>query len=286
MHRRTKRIHWAEEKQTGFTVLELLIVMSLISLVIAVVLPALGSAREAARRLQCTNNLKQIGLAIHSYHEQHTSLPIGCQWEASFETGYGLCIGMLPHLEQTPLYETIDRTQLLSSPINNTARQTSLPVFICPSDIVEQSFMLIADDEADIPFAPLVSVPTSTYIGVFGTVEPDEDHFEDQGDGPFPNNCAHRFRDLQRGLTNTFLIGERTMKRVPSTWLGFDRRADDALCRILGHARTTPNCETCHQCEFSSRHYGGANFLWADGRVGFVSNSIDSQQYRIFATRY
>jgi len=224
MHRRTKRVHRADGKRTGFTVLELLIVMSLISLVIAVVLPALGSAREAARRLQCTNNLKQIGLALHSYHEQHTSLPLGCQWEASFETGYGLCVGMLPHLEQAPLYDTIDRTLLLNAPMNDEARQVSLPVFICPSDIVEPSFMLIADDEAAIPFAPLVRVPTSTYVGVFGTVEPDEDHFENQGDGPFPNNCAHRFRDLLGGLTNTILIGERTMKRVPSTWLGFDRR--------------------------------------------------------------
>jgi prepilin-type processing-associated H-X9-DG protein len=256
--------------------------MSVIAVVVSVVLPAVGSAREAARRLQCRNNLKQIGLAIHNYHEQHLSLPMGCQWERDFGTGYGLSVSILPHLEQTSLFKSIDRSLPLDSPMHNHARMISLPVFICPSDIVEPSFMLIADDEASVPFADLVRVPTSNYVGIYGTVEPDEDHLDVVGNGPFASNCAHRFKDLQRGLSNTVLVGERTMKRVASTWFGFDRRADNALCRVLAHVETGPNCDTCHECELSGRHHGGVNFLWADGRVGFVADTIDAERYRSF----
>ena len=92
--------------------------------------------------------------------------------------------------------------------------------------------------------------------------------------------------ELQRGLSNTMLIGERTTSLLPSTWLGVDFRGEDAACRLVGTAYTSPNCRECDECEFSSRHAGGANFLWGDGRVQLVSETIDTAEYRRFARRF
>jgi prepilin-type processing-associated H-X9-DG protein len=86
-------------------------------------------------------------------------------------------------------------------------------------------------------------------------------------------------------MSRTLVVGERTMARVPSTWLGVDLRGEDAACRLVGSAMTHPNCRECDECEFASRHAGGANFLWADGRVDLLSEAIDSAEYRRLARR-
>ena len=76
------------------------------------------------------------------------------------------------------------------------------------------------------------------------------------------------------------------MARAPSTWLGVDVLGEDAECRLVGSAITRPNCEECDECEFDSRHPGGVNFLWADGRVGLVSDSVDTAVYRQSSQRF
>ena len=75
------------------------------------------------------------------------------------------------------------------------------------------------------------------------------------------------------------------MARVPSTWLGVERTGEDATCRLVGNAFTTPNCQPCDECEFGSRHPGGSNFLWGDGRVSLVSENINSEEYQRLARR-
>ena len=75
------------------------------------------------------------------------------------------------------------------------------------------------------------------------------------------------------------------MARVPGTWLGVDRQGADAACRLVGNALTSPNCELCDECEFDSRHPGGWDFLWADGRVSLVSESINSLEYQRMSRR-
>jgi prepilin-type processing-associated H-X9-DG protein len=122
-------------------------------------------------------------------------------------------------------------------------------------------------------------------VGVFGTFEADEPDCHVPGDGTFIDSRSIRFEDVQRGLTNTLFVGERTMAQVPSTWLGVDARGADAACRLVGNAATTPNCRDCDECEFTSRHPGGVNFLWGDGRVTLVSEAIDSLEYQNLARR-
>jgi len=272
----------------GFTILELLVVVGITSTLMSIILPAVGSVREAARRTQCTSRLRQIGVALHVYHEQHTSLPPGCQWEWTQQSAYGWATAVLPMLEQRAVYEGLDRNRAVFDPVNAVARQTALPSFVCPSDIAETSFMLFSDDSAPVPGSPLFRLPTANYVGVFGAVEPEEDRSEmpPAGDGAFIDGRTLRFADFQRGLSNSLFVGERRMADVSSTWLGFDVRADDALCRLVGMALTAPNCDPCDECEFSSRHSGGAMFLWGDGRVRLIPDSIDSSEYQRLARRY
>jgi type II secretory pathway pseudopilin PulG len=274
-------------RRSAFTILELLVVVGIMGMLMAIILPAVGSAREAARRTQCISQMRQIGIALHSYHEISGCLPPGCQWEWTRQSAYGWNVPLLPFLEQSATYQRLDRNRSLFDPVNEGSREAPMGLLVCPSDIADSTFMFYHDDSTATPGAPLFRVSTASYVGVFGSVEPDEDPdpLNVPGDGAFIDGRSLRFADFQRGLSNTLFVGERTMERVPSTWVGFDIRADDGLCRLVGMAQTTPNCEPCDECEFSSRHHGGAMFLWGDGRVRMISENVDSAEYQRFARR-
>lgn len=271
----------------GFTVLELLTVAGVMSILIAIVLPAIGTAREAARRMQCVNHLKQIGIALHNYHEVFASFPTGIQWEETHQSAYGWAVPLLPFLEQRSVYEQTCRNSILMDPRNDRSRYTSIGLYLCPSDITEPAFLLSSENRATGDSSPLFELPTASYIGVFGVHEPDEHDpsCPSEGEGTFLVSRSIRLADLQRGASNTIIIGERTMSRVPATWLGVDRLGADSECRLLGSAITSPNCHDCDECEFDSRHPGGSNFLWADGHVRLVSEDIDSKEYQRMSRR-
>lgn len=275
------------QRRAGMTVLELLVTMGVISTLTSLILPAVQSSREAARRTQCANQLRQIGLALNGYHEQWQCLPAAWQFERTGNSQFGWAVSLLPLLEQQAVCRQVDRGRRLDDPANSVARQTSLALLICPSDIVEPTFLLHEDEELSGSSEPLVSLPTVNYVGVFGNSEPDEDDIipAPRGEGAFEGDRPVRFEEFRRGLTQTFLIGERTMARVPSTWLGVDVRGEDAACRLVGNALTSPNCSLCDECEFASRHPGGSNFLFGDGRVKLISQSIDSNEYQRLAKR-
>lgn len=276
---------WPGQRRSGMTVLELLVAMGVISTLTTLILPAVQSAREAARRTQCCNQLKQLGLALHGYHEQWRCLPAAWQFERTGNSQYGWAVPLLPLLEQQAVSRQVDRGRRLDDPANATARETSIALLICPSDIIEPTFVLHEDEELTGSSGPLVNLPTANYVGVFGVAEPDDFIPAPPGEGAFAGVRPVRFEEFQRGLTQTFLIGERTMAKVPSTWLGVDLRGEDAACRLVGNALTSPNCSLCDECEFDSRHSGGSNFLFGDGRVKLISQSIDSNEYQRLAKR-
>jgi prepilin-type processing-associated H-X9-DG protein len=189
-------------------------------------------------------------------------------------------------LEQQAVSHQVDRGRRLDDPANLAARRTSIALLLCPSDILEPTFVLHEDDAISGSNGPLVSLPTASYCGVYGVSEPD-DHkvLAPPGEGAFEGVRPVRFEELRRGLTNTLLVGERTMAKVPSTWLGVDSRGEDAECRLVGNAMTSPNCSICDECEFDSRHAGGSNFVFGDGRVRLISQSIDRNEYQRLARR-
>jgi prepilin-type processing-associated H-X9-DG protein len=129
----------------------------------------------------------------------------------------------------------------------------------------------------------LIQLPTANYVGVFGTMEADDSIPAPIGDGTFLENRATRFRDFGRGLSQTIVVGERTMAQVPSTWLGVSLLGEDAAARIVGSTLEGINNPLADECDFSSRHPGGANFLWADGHVSFVNEDVDLREYHRWA---
>jgi prepilin-type N-terminal cleavage/methylation domain-containing protein/prepilin-type processing-associated H-X9-DG protein len=295
--------------QRAFTVLELLVAIAIIGLLAALLLPALMAAREAARRTACFNHLRQLGTAFQLHHDRAGALPAA--WRpasADKQFAYGWATQILPDIEQANLARQFTPG---ARPTAAAVKQlTDLPELICPSDITEPFFDLWKEAEPDDPAAassvvaaeesehddsetgaPLIRLPTANYQGVFGNAEADEAYDETEaanpafGEGAVVHNRRVRWSDLERGLSNTLLVGERTMAMVPSTWLGVDLRGEESTCRLVGSAITRPNCVGCDECEFSSRHAGGSAFAWADGHVSLVSEEIDAITYRLLAQR-
>ncbi|MCS7471432.1 DUF1559 domain-containing protein [Stieleria sp. ICT_E10.1] len=275
----------------ALTVLELLVSVAIIGILAGLVLPAVGSVRESARRVQCVDHLRETGLALHSHHDSQRSLPAGWTFDPQSVSAYGWAVPILPFLGQPALADRIEIEQSVGNPQHEAVRHTSLAVLLCPSDIAEPEFVLFADDEDDEgqhaqgdhpavgTTAELVELPTANYVGVFGTLEPDDEVPAPVGDGTFLENRHTRFRDFQRGLSVTIVVGERTMAQVPSTWFGVDLAGEDAAARLVGSALEGINSPFADECDFSSRHPGGANFLWGDGHVSFVSEQIDLRLY-------
>jgi prepilin-type N-terminal cleavage/methylation domain-containing protein len=278
-------------RRKAFTLIELLVVITIIGILIALLLPAVQAAREAARRASCTNNLRQIGLAMHLYHDTNRQLPPG--WSAydpaglpypMGEPGWGWAARLLPFLEQASVETNlVDYRQSILAPQNDAARLTRISTFRCPSDTGDPIF---TDEENGLP---LVQFATANYVGVFGTKNIHDCHSRSPGqqcisDGPLYHNSQVRFDDIRDGLSQTFLVGERTSRLDYSTWSG--ARPDDECGpgRILGTAGFAPNSEVTDIHNFSSNHPNGTNFLSADGSVRLIPESIDDDIYHALCT--
>ncbi len=296
--------HHSRERQ-GFTILELLVVVAIVGVLVALLLPALMSAREAARCMQCKNNLHEISVAIQQYHDSMKRFPEAWRTSPDKYTGYSWAIALLPYLEESNLAKSINTRLSIGATQNEAARNTDLAIMRCPSDISDPSFDLypepatsptkMSSSQANATSGPsgatpgsnkpLVRLPVANYQGVFGTLEADETFPPPAGDGTIVSNRTVRITDLQRGSNHTIIVGERPMAMVPSTWLGIDFRGEDAACRLVGSAITAPNCAQCDECEFGSRHSGGSNFAFADGHVNLVEHDIDPNAYQLLSKR-
>jgi prepilin-type processing-associated H-X9-DG protein len=278
--------------------MELLIAISIMGVLIGLLLPALVATREASRRQCCTNRLRHLGAAIHSYHGSQQRLPAAWRpCEADPWTGYGWAIAVLPYLEESGLATSANAELALTAAENDSARHANLEVMKCPSDISQDMFELRTEvplsstsyGAASKPAAHtdgplLAALPIANFVGVFGTLGADDTFPAPLGDGTIVTRRV-RFADLERGLDKTLIVGERTTAMVPSTWFGVHFRGEDAACRLVGSAMTKPSCDFCDECEFASRHAGGANFVWADGHVSFINQEIDSSEYQRLARR-
>lgn len=292
----------------GFTLIELLVVIAIIAILIALLLPAVQQAREAARRTQCKNNLKQLGLAMHNYHDVHNSFPSGCL--PNFVSGtlyvnqsaFGWQVLMLPMIEQGNLYEQVGATT--NSLYSLTSNATSileldqlfpeLPAFQCPSDVTGgrlQAGMRRADfngaGQSGITGATNNwRPPTSNYIGVVGYRDINRPRGPAMAKqrGVFYNGSRTKIRDITDGTSNTLAIGERENRCGAGSWignrapLGGGTRGGDYV-----HGRVTvvinePDSSGANRCTdgFSSLHTGGAQFLMCDGSVRFITENIDS----------
>jgi len=288
-------------RRRGFTLVELLVVIAIIGILIALLLPAVQSARETARRMSCTNNLKQIGLALHMYHDVHRELPMGWlgfdtsgqpDWEG--EPGWGWSTRILPFIEQNPLYENgIDMNVPITDSANAAVRLTVIETFRCPSDKGKEVFDLkdAVDEDTEGPNV-LATLATSNYVGVFGVTDMHDlcESGSCQGEGTFYLNRGVKFSEITDGLSNTCMVGERWSKWIYSTWTGVVAGGWHAPARIVAVASDEfpPNSEESVEQQthnFSSYHPAGTNFLLADGHVRMITETINLGVYRAICTR-
>ncbi|WP_397570362.1 DUF1559 domain-containing protein [Schlesneria sp. T3-172] len=279
----------------AFTLIELLVVIAIIAALIALLLPAVQQAREAARRTQCKSQLRQIGLALHNYHDNFQAIPPGWvgvtsnQVDVQGVNGWSWAARLLPQLDQSPLFNAINFGQSILAPGNAAPRSNSVAVYRCPSDIGPRVWTITSAGTQ----TPLAEIAGATYSGVFGSDEIDfcnglAPGLPCRSDGLFYLNSFVRFVDVTDGLSNTLMVGERLSRPGAGwlyTWTGVVSGGENPIVRILGDTDITPNRDLIHIDEFASYHVGGAQFVLGDGSVRFISNSIDLRIYQGLASR-
>lgn len=267
----------------GFTLVELLVVITIIGILIALLLPAVQAAREAARRVQCRSRLHQVGIALHSYHQAmrafppaHASAP-----SAWLKPSWSWATFLLPQLEQQPLYDALE---VNTKPFGNGASfaqptpetQTALSTFVCPSDV-----------------GPALNHrkgmhAKSNYRGVMGSttlLTANYQKLTHQNGVVFMNSCV-TVGDIRDGSSNTLVIGECSLERTSdgrkaALWAGMRGVHNNALhiSDVMWWLNSEPRWRINGDSgqAFSSNHPGGAQFVFGDGSVHFVKESVDGQ---------
>ncbi len=296
----------ASSRRRGFTLIELLVVIAIIGVLVALLLPAVQAAREASRRNQCLNNLKQIGLAMATYETSRGMLPPGYveNWISFNELGpgWGWGVMILPELEQPALFSAFNFDQVIEHGSNLTARLASIQGYLCPSDStpLTMTARFAPDRAAYVPTGKIIcDVSSSNYVAMYGHGEPGID-----GDGLFYRNSSVTMAAITDGLSQTLSVGERSIRLGQSTWVGSVTNAalapppgwngsfgrfvvEPGSSMTLGHTGENlgPGDPRSDCNMFYSRHWSGLNFLFADCHAGLIKFGLDAQVYQALSTR-
>lgn len=286
----------------GFTIVELLVVVAVVIIVLALVTPAVQESRVQAQQAQCQNNLKQLGLAMHNYHDVYNSFPPA--WTAlhphpQSEPRFGWTASLLPYIEEAPLYNQLDFHKGI--PLDDPVIETEIPMLRCPTDPAPAVNPLRSNmgtsnysaNAGDQPFPRWTAGRLSAYW-------PGQVDTEYYGRQPAPVdragldslglsarpanqpvattgicwlNGACRLRDVTDGLSQTFLVGERSYASGAGVWPGVgSNEFENDVMTECSYASPLNRSIT----SFSSRHRGGVNFLIGDGQVRFISDAIST----------
>ena len=248
-------------KRTGFSLVEIVVVVAIISVLTAILFPAVQSAREAASRTSCANNLRQIGVALANYHTSFEQFPVGClEWRSTDPAQRQLAWNafLLPFLEQESLHAQIDFDQAYDSIDNRGVATQTLRIFRCPSS---QRIQVSPDDFG-----------LTDYGGVFGEriTSPNQ-----PPKGVMLIDEVVAVRDISDGLSSTLIIAEDS-KSSQGEWINGANIFDQAFPINAG-----PDFEN----DIRSDHPGGANAIFCDGSVRFFANNMGLQVLAAHCTR-
>jgi len=306
-------------RRRGFTLIELLVVIAIMAVLVGLLLPAVQQAREAARRSQCQNNLKQIGLALHNYADAHGGFP-GTHFYATIDGHWrhnGWAVSILPYLDQAPLFEQYDLNHSFSDEENQDVVKTKLSVFLCPSTPGGQQLVSQLYNDDDWAFRPDLTAATGDYAASRGACRlPWRADMVPNPALPPParNGCVegpmiHRQRnhlaDITDGTTNTICIiesaggvpyGPNHEKRTDPgalDWFGYGNAWAGVRGNFVVGSEFDPTVSGGPHlfnmkndgAEAYSFHQGGVHVLLCDGSARFVSEHTDRVVYSNLLTR-
>jgi len=264
--------------RSGFTLIELLVVIAIIGVLVGLTLPAVQSAREAARRTQCQNNLKQQGLALNNYVTLGDAFPIGyIAWPnppGGAAPGWAWSAAVLPQLEQSTIYSAMNVNLPIDAADNATVRVLALAIYVCPSDRNTGAFGVTSQ----LTGGP-IAAQTTSYAANGGT------NGAPQPNGMFVMNKSVRPKQVKDGMSNTFAVGERGSFVVQNAWvgaLGDGRGGVEVLAMVF---TSGPNPTNSSPASFCGPHPGVTQFLMADGSVHPIKATINPSVYRALSTR-
>ncbi len=249
-------------RDNGFTLVELLVVIAILGMLVALLLPAIQNARGAAHRMQCVNNLRQIGIGLHSYHAAMGAFPAGgLEWRGMHNpTARQLAWSafLLPFVEEQPLFDRLNLETAFDSPENTEPAATILPIYLCP--VSERGAQLV-HGRGPCDFG-----------GIFG------ERISSRNDPPKGTMLYDRtvsIKQITDGTSHTLIVSEDS-KFADGQWINGRNIFDQAYA-----INQAPDLEN----DIRSRHPGGANGVYADGSVHFLDESTDLSVVAAFCTR-